>query len=527
MTFRAGPENVATRSISLLLFVAFELMAAPAMKCDSSLHAVPATQTCEALAFINLPGAAIASAQTMPPGTFTPPAHPAQMPNVYATLPVFCRVTATLQPASDSKIRIEVWMPVSGWNGKFQAVGNSGWGGTINYNDLAVALASGYATASTDTGHNDTSAAFGLGHPTLLIDYSYRAIHEMTVQAKAIINAYYGNEPRLSIFSGCSYGGHQAQVEALRYPADYDGIVAGDPSLNWIRLHVARIATFAFVHRSDESYIPPSKYPALHEAVLQACDALDGVKDGIIEDPTRCHFDPEVLEYKSADGPDCLTSAQVETARALYSPVKDPRTGKKVQPQMVEPGSELSWSVLAGPRLMATPLTEYLKSLDPSWDGHRFNPASDFDTMLRANVGLVDLDDANLAPLKTFFDRGGKLLMYHGWADASVPPLDSVEYFQTIVKQLGEGVVGKSVQLYMIPGMYHCGGGPGTDTFDKTAVIEDWLVRGAAPDKIIASHLTSGRVDRTRPLCPYGEMATYKGSGSIDQAGSFICAVPR
>lgn len=515
------------KSIGLILFVAFELMAAPAIKCDSTLHAGPAARTCEALASINLLDAAITSAQTMPPGTFTPPAHPAQTPNIYVTLPAFCRVTATLQPVSDSNIRIEVWMPVSGWNGNFQAVGNSGWGGTMNYNDLAVALASGYATASTDTGHGDTSAAFGLGHPELLIDYSYRAIHEMTIQAKTIIHAYYGNAPKFSIFNGCSYGGHQAHVEALRYPADYDGLVAGDPSLNWIKLHVARIATFAYVHRSDESYIPPAKYPALHEAVLQACDELDGVKDGVIEDPTQCHFDPEVLKCKGADGQDCLTPAQVKTARVLYSPVKDPRTGKEIQPQMLEPGSELGWSVQAGPKLMATPLTEYLKSQNPSWDAHSFNPASDFDTMLKANVGLVDLDDANVASLKAFFDRGGKLLMYHGWADSSVPPLDSVEYFRTIVKQLGEGVVGKSVQLYMIPGMYHCGGGPGTDTFDKMAVMEDWFVKGTAPDEITASHLTSGQVDRTRPLCPYGEIATYKGIGSIDRVGSFICAAPR
>jgi feruloyl esterase len=515
----------------ILLMAVFLMAASAAMVLDTpALTLAAATSaaatSCEALTALILPNTTITSSQMVAPGKFAPPTRAEETTNAYANLAAFCRVAATLKPTTDSDIRIEVWMPASGWNNKFQAVGNGGWAGSISYGGLAAAVRGGYAGASTDTGHQGNTAAFGMGHPEKLIDYSYRAVHEMTVQAKAIIHAYYGDAPNLSFWNGCSTGGHQGHVEAARYPADFDGIVAGSPGLNWTRLHVARMAINAIVHRSEESDIPASKYPMIHEAVLQACDALDGVKDGGIENPTRCHFDPKVLACKGADGPDCLTAAQIETVRALYAPVKNPQTGAEVEPALLQPGSELGWATLAGPvpLVNAREAFKFLIYKDPSWDWHTFNPATDIDRALKTDTGLVDLQDVNLKP---FFDRGGKLLMYHGWADPQVTAMGSVEYFNDIVKQLGKGVVGKSVQLYMVPGMNHCGGGPGTGTFDKMAVIEQWVATGTAPDQIVASHLTAGNVDRTRPLCPYGKVATYKGTGSTDDAANFSCAAAR
>jgi feruloyl esterase len=233
--------------------------------------------SCESLATLALPNTSIVLAQTVAGGAFTPPVSgglPANNASPYSKLPAFCRVAATLKPSGDSDIKIEVWMPVSGWNGKFQSVGNGGWAGTISYAALAAAVAGGYAGASTDTGHQGNTAAFAVGHPEKVVDIAYRAVHEMAVQSKAIIDAYYGGAPKLSFWNGCSTGGRQGITEAAKYPDDFDAIVAGAPAINWMHLHVARMAISAVVHRSGDSYIPPAKYPMIHDAVLQACDAL-------------------------------------------------------------------------------------------------------------------------------------------------------------------------------------------------------------------------------------------------------------
>lgn len=487
--------------------------------------AFAATPSCEALSTLALSNSTITSAQTVAAGKFALPGPARATTNTYANVPAFCRVTATLKPTSDSDIRIEVWMPASGWNNKLQAVGNGAFGGSISYRALAAAVEGGYASVSTDTGHRGTSASFGMGHPEKLVDFSYRAVHEMTVQAKAIIQAYYAKAAKLSLWNGCSTGGHQGLIEATKYPTDFDGIIAGAPGVNWMQLHIARMAIHAVVYRSEGSDIPAFKFPMVHQAVLQACDALDGVKDGVIEDPRRCHFDPKVLLCKGEDGLNCLTPAEVETARALYAPVKDPQTGLEVEPALLQPGSELSWGVMAGPEPMERPLEafKYFIHKDPNWDWHTFNPATDIDTALKTQTGLVDLQEHDIQ-LKPYFDHGGKLMMYHGWADGHVPAMGSVEYFNDIVSQLGLSVVGKSVQLYMVPGMDHCEGGPGTDTFDKMAVIEQWVATGSAPSLIVASHLTEGKIDRTRPLCPFGKAATYAGTGSTDEAANFTCS---
>jgi len=507
--------------------------------------------TCESLSALRLPNTTITSAQVVAPGAFVPPA-PARgaapeaegrgAPGaeggaaggrgraggpaaVYASLPSFCRVAATLAPSSDSDIKIEVWLPAAAWNGKFQAVGNGGWAGVISYAALAQAVAAGYAGASTDTGHVGGSAAFAPGHPEKVIDMGYRAVHEMTVQSKAIVDAFYGTAPTLSFWNGCSQGGRQGITEAQRYPADFDGIVAGAPAVNWMRLNGVRVAANLVAHATPESYIPPAKYSMIHNAVLEACDALDGVKDGVLEQPSRCKFDPKVLECQGPDGPTCLTKPQVETAQALYAPVKHPKTGAVLSPPLLERGSELGWGTLAGPAPVSTALDafKYVVFKDAGWDWRRFNAATDIELAEKMDNGVLNSAVVNLKP---FFDRGGKLLMYHGWSDQQVAPGNSVDYFTKVTRAVGNSAVGKSIQLYMVPGMGHCQGGPGTDTFAKMDAIEQWVAAGKAPESIVAAHMTAGKVDRTRPLCPYGKVAKWKGSGSTDEAANFACAAP-
>jgi feruloyl esterase len=488
---------------------------------------VRAATSCESLAALALPNAHITSAVTVAAGAFQPPAGPRGggrgSAQLYASLPSFCRVAATLTPSSDSDIKVEVWLPAAGWNGKFQAVGNGGWAGVISYASLAQAVAAGYAGASTDTGHIGNTAAFAIGHPEKVIDIGYRAVHEMTVKAKTVMEAFYGSMPKVSFWNGCSFGGRQGITEAQRYPDDFDAIVAGAPAVNWMRLHGARMAINQRAHASEDSYITPDKYPAIHAAMLSACDASDGVKDGVVEDPTRCRFDPKVLECKGADGPGCLTPGQVETARALYAPLKSTKTGATIFPSLLLPGSEPNWATLAGPEPVSTAFEafQYVVFKDPAYDVRKFDIDTDLPAAMRMDAGVLNSGETNLKP---FFARGGKLLMYHGWADPQVPAMNSVEYFDAVVKAAGKSAVGKSIELYMVPGMAHCQGGPGTDVFDKMGAIEQWVLRGAAPSQITAAHLTDGVAVRTRPLCPFGHVAHYKGTGSTDEAANFECA---
>ena len=285
--------------------------------------------SCESLGSMRLPNATVTSADEIAPGAFTlpPPAGSAAV-RAMAALPSFCRVAATSRPTADSDIKIEVWMPASGWNGKFQAVGNGGWAGTIAYTAMAGALTRGYATASTDTGHTTPGASFAVGHPEKLVDYAHRSLHEMAALAKAVVTAHYGTTPAASVWNGCSTGGNQGLTLASMYPADFDAIIAGASPDPRARLHGVRLLAHRIVHRTAGSYIPPQKYPVIHKAVIEACDARDGAKDGVLENPRSCRFDPKVLQCKDADGPSCLTSEQVETARILYSDVKHPRTGR-------------------------------------------------------------------------------------------------------------------------------------------------------------------------------------------------------
>jgi feruloyl esterase len=262
----------------------------------------------------------------------------------------------------------------------------------------------------------------------------------------------------------------------------------------------------------------------IHNAVLAACDANDGVKDGLVENPLSCRFDPKVLQCTNgdADTTTCLTPPQVESVRALYAPVLDPKTGLEILPGLA-PGSELAWATAAGVRPVNTALEafKYLVFNDPNWDPATFNPATDIDRLLRAETN--DVLNSSSTDLKAFFDRGGRLLMYHGWSDTQVTPLNSINYFQQVVARFGPNVTGRSIQLYMVPGMNHCFGGPGTDQFDEVAALEQWIASGTAPERIPASRVTNGVIERTRPLCPFGQVARWNGSGSTDEAANFSC----
>ena len=280
------------------------------------MRAAPAT--CESLASLRLSNGKVTSAAEVAQGAFKPPAPGtvnATAQRAYSAAPTFCRVTATLTPTSDSDIKVEIWLPKAGWNSKLQAVGNGGWAGTISYTALAAAVSSGYAATATDTGHSTPGSTFAIGHPEKLIDYAHRSLHEMAVSAKAVVNAFYDSAPKVALWNGCSTGGNQGLTIASKYPADFDAIVAGAPPDPRARLMSVRLLINRLVHRIPESYIPPEKYPAVHEAALNACDTLDGAKDGVIENPRTCKFDPKAMECKGADGaivPDVCASGNGE-----------------------------------------------------------------------------------------------------------------------------------------------------------------------------------------------------------------------
>ena len=475
--------------------------------------------SCEDLAKASLPNATITLAQSVAAGAFAAPAGRGGG-NPFADLPAFCRVAATLKPSADSDIKIEVWMPSNGWNGKFQAVGNGGWNGNIDQNALATALRRGYAAASTDTGHEGGAGPW-MQSKEKVIDYGYRAVHEMTATAKSMINALYGSPAKLSYFTGCSAGGRQALKAAQMYPDDFDGIVAGAPALNATGRAAYAVYAAQALHKAEGSYIPPAKHAAIHDAALKACDANDGVTDKVIENPRACKFDPQVLACKPGeDNNSCLTPAQVEAARALYQPLVNPRT-KQVINTPLEVGSELGWTTFGGqqPFGVATQFYQFMVFNNPQWDWKTLNYDADMTAVAKAENGIID---AKSTDLKKFVARGGRLIQYHGWADPQIPSGSSTNYYDEVLKAMGPKVK-DNYRLFMVPGMNHCNGGDGPASFDMVAALEQWVEQKKAPDAIPAAHLTNGQPDRTRILCPYPQVATYKGSGDPNSAANFAC----
>lgn len=467
---------------------------------------------------------------------------------IYKTMPEFCRVSGALAPSPDSHIEFEVWMPLTGWNGKYLGIGNGGFAGSISYTALADAVLRGYAASSTDTGHqaNGIDGTWALGHYEKLVDYGYRAIHETAGKSKSIIAAFYGGAPKKAYFSSCSNGGRQALLEAQRYPADYDGIIAGAPA-NYFTHHLAGFVWNAQA-LDGAGYIPSSKLKLIESAALGACDAADGVQDGVIDDPTKCHFDPAALACQGPDSDTCLTAAQVTALKKIYAGPKNSK-GEQIFPGY-QPGGETglggwapwitgftagkSTQLAFGNGLFADMIFQ-----DPSWDYRKMNFDRDMKIADDKAARILNATDPNL---KAFKDRGGKLLLYHGWSDAAIPPTNTIQYYESVVAKLGRKQSGEFVELFMVPGMQHCGGGPGPNDFGAQSPaesdpahsmiksLEQWVEQGAAPAKIIATkYKTDGNpasgVARTRPLCPYPMVAKYSGSGSTDDAANFSCAL--
>jgi Tannase and feruloyl esterase len=481
------------------------------------LHAVDGPSACADVAKLALPHGTITHVEAVAAGAF----KPSERPNDYRSLPAFCRVAMTLAPSADSDIKVELWIPTS-WNGKFQAVGNGAFNGSISYPAMANALARGYATSSTDTGHTGGGANWALGHPEKVVDFGWRAVHEMTIASKKVIAGHTGRAPAFSYWNGCSAGGRQAMKEAQRFPDDFNGIIAGAPGLDWTGRAAQAIRVAKTLEHNTAGRLSAKDTQLLHRAAVGACDTSDGLKDGLLSDPERCRFDPVVLQCSGSSQSECLTTAQVETARLIYSRGVNRSTKREVGGLL--PGSELGWTDLGwtvSARATGLDQFRFLVFGDPAWDIQKF----DFDRDL-ARAEEVDRDTLNaLDPnLKPFLDRGGKLIQFHGWADPQISPANSTQYYTRVADALGGAArVHGSYRLFMAPGMGHCGGGEGPNTFDMVAALEQWVERGQAPDQIVASHATNGAVDRTRPLCPYPQLATYKGSGSIDDASNFTC----
>jgi feruloyl esterase len=488
---------------------------------------------CESLAAATLANTTITKVEPITAGSFTPAGATAAITD----LPPFCRVAGVISPTPDSRILFEVWMPLEKWNGKFAGVGNGGWAGTISYGALAAQIQRGYASGSTDTGHpaqgGVNAARFAYYHPEQLIDFAHRAIHEMTVASKALIRAFYGRDAQHSYFIGCSTGGRQALMEAQRYPLDYDGIISGAPANNLTRKEAGALDAMLAMSAQAGSYMPAPTLQVLNRAVLDACDALDGVKDGVLDDPRRCTFDPATLQCRAGQTDGCLSGAQVIAARRVYAGLKHPQTGEQIYHGLAM-GSEPGW---AGPLNPATPFTipiaqfRWLVMRDSTWDWTKFDytTPSDLKTFLEFDRTWGPVLNAFDPDLDEFRGRGGKLLQYHGWNDPLIAPRNSIAYFESVVGQSGrdraaqQKVVDDFYRLFMVPGMNHCRGGVGPNEFDMQAALEAWVEQNRPPETVLAVHRTNDQQDRSRPLCPYPKIAIYKGREDTNDAANFEC----
>jgi feruloyl esterase len=492
-----------------------------------------AATPCTDLKSLKLANTTITLAEPVAAGPFVPPGRAAGPPPAAAApagrggapatpalmLPAYCRVAATLTPSSDSDIKIEVWLPSEGWNGKYQAVGNGGWAGIISYPAMAAALREGYATSSTDTGHVGGTSAPLIGHPEKVIDYSHRAVHEMAATAKKLITAHYDQQLRLSYWNGCSTGGRQGLMAAQRFPEDFDAILAGAPANYHSHLHSNDLVNAVPALLTPGGLLPQAKLTMLNEAVLNACDAQDGVKDGLLSNPTACKFDAATLACKGEEAEGCLTPAQLQSVKRMYAPSKF-SDGKVIFPGKTI-GSEASWSAVVA--TSTQPISVAVGSFqlayqDPNWDWKKFDIDRDvkFVDEKTAFINAVDPD------LSKFKARGGKVLMYHGWNDTAISPQNSIDYYSSVLTKMGRNQ-GDFIRLFMAPGMGHCQGGPGPDQVNYMGALERWREAGDAPATLTATRTMGNRVDMTRLLCTYPQVATYKGVGSTNDAASFVC----
>jgi feruloyl esterase len=539
---RKGRAIISLRKIAVALVFVFATLAV-----DQA-----AAATCQSLISLKLPETTITAAQSIPAGTYT-----ALDGQVFTNMPAFCRVAGTLIPTSDSEIGIEVWMPASTWNGKLEGVGNGGFAGSIDYSALAPAVRLGYATVSTDTGHVGSiyDGSFALGHPQKIIDFGYRSVHLMTVRGKQIANAFYGENPQYSYFDGCSTGGRQALMEAQRFANDYDGIVAGDPVAYYTHHHVGGNLWVVWqMFNNPASTVFTDEDTLLGNAVNAACDALDGVVDGVLNDPRRCHFDPEKLRCKgSQKPPNCLTAEQMEAVRNIWTGPDHMVHQQDYYPSFERGGEADGWPFSISPEPppapqidnhaeIGIPFFEYFVFDNPNWDFRTFNWISDpsyvDDKVVVPGQTLASVLNSINSDLTRFRAHGGKLIQYHGFSDPEVPPATSINYFESVKNFRVESASGESssvesgdrtqefYRLFMVPGMNHCKGGPGANVFDMLTPLVQWVEQDVAPERVIATHYVNNNPDQgvqfTRPLCFYPKEAVYKG-GNTNDASNFAC----
>lgn len=549
-----------TRLIDRRATLAGIAMAALTVSAADALGAVVAPndgQACERLAEMAVPNTTILSARVQPanePVDGSADTSGFVRPTLVSGLPTFCRVIGRIRPGADSNINFEVWLPMRGWDNRFHAVGNGGYAGSINYAAMAAALKAGKATASTDTGHQDkpTGSRWAKGHPARAIDYGWRAIHLTAQAAKALIAAFYGAGPKHSYFMSCSNGGRQGLMEAYRFPADFDGILAGDPSALPSQTIMSMIWTVQ-AQLPPGAAIRPSQTSLIQQEVLQQCDALDGQVDGIVADPRQCHFNAAKLACGSSPSPECLSPPQVGALRRIQAGPPKYRgkiTGFRYPPSGTElgyPNAGSGWEgwIFGGPD---SPLN------------HRFAPTGalrDFPDRPYATIETFDWKrdpgrlmaeadvNQNVRPdLRAFFRRGGKLIMFHGWGDPGNPPEESITFYEDLLRYSGGHQ--PNARLYMVPGMQHCTGGTGATEFGQYgarsvplpgdspdrhigAALQAWVETGRRPEGIIAAvpRPDGSEPARERLLCPFPSRAKLRQGATPDSADSYVCASSR
>ena len=488
-----------------------------------ALFAAESSTPCDALA---------ANAFGATPGGDAIKIHSATLMAAKENLPEHCDVRGVIWPEAGFAIKLPT---TTAWNERFQMVGNGGTAGVISIGAMDAALRKGFAAASTDTGHDaakEPLATFAYVTPEnpngrrKLLDFAYLSVHNTAVLAKRVIHAYYGKPARYSYWVGCSTGGRQGMQEAQRYPEDFDGLVIGAPGL-YLTGNVTR-RIWVGQSQVGAGAIPVEKLPLLTKVVYEKCDAVDGLKDGVIDDPRRCGFNPSrdvPACAAAAEGPDCFTAPQIEALAKIYG---GPHNSKGTRLFPGEPvGSEPVWpDNLIGPIKTVLPRSESQMKLamlepppGPAWSYTMF----DFDKdPPRVTHAAAELNPRNpdLAPLKK---RGGKIVHYSGWADQQVNPFPGIDYYETVSKRLGGAATRDFYRLFMVPGMFHCSGGPGCNTVDWLAAVMDWVEKGIAPEQLTGAHVENGKTTRTRPVCPYPQVARHKGAGSIDDAANFAC----
>ena len=482
---------------------------------------------CESLTSFSLENGSIRTAELVPEGPFVRPAGGRGEPGGrgganQAPLPAHCRLTMVLTPTSDSNINVELWMPAQNWNGRFLAVGNGGFAGSIQgYGDMQTALRRGYATAATDTGHSAAdgpSGMFGLGHPEKIVDFSHRAVHDMTVKSKRILDEYYDEPLNYAYFKGCSTGGRQAMMAAQRYPGDFDGIIAGALANRHIYMHTSGVARRIHISRNPDQAISADLAQMVTDAVINQCDTLG---EGFLNNPRQCSFDFASLvcsDGASGSGSNglCLTEPQLRTVETWYGGVKNSRG------EMIFSGQALGNPMRAvqgmGEDGNVSDTVRIWGFQDENYDWRDFDLDRDM-PIIDAATGFVDSDDPDL---HGFEGHGAKLLLYAGWGDTAITPENTAHYYETVLEEMGPDQ-DDWMRLFMIPSMGHCGGGPGPNTFDSIATMEQWREQGLAPDRIMGSNAQSGL---TRPLCPYPQYSQYNGSGNLADAANWACTAP-